>query len=96
METLQLDLPGGDPRLGLCTMARHLIGSEILRIASEIRAAQARGDRICNLTVGDFSPGEFPIPEELRESVLRALRAGETNYPPSDGVLMPGQLWEVS
>ena len=87
METLQLDLPGGDPRLGLCTMARHLIGSEILRIASEIRAAQARGDRICNLTVGDFSPGEFPIPEELRESVLRALRAGETNYPPSDGVL---------
>src|SRR5438094_7903247 len=87
METLQLDLPGGDPRLGLATMARHLIGSEILRIASEIRAAQARGDRICNLTVGDFSPGEFPIPEELRESVLRALRAGETNYPPSDGVL---------
>jgi aspartate aminotransferase len=87
METLQLDLPGGDPRLGLCTMARALIGSEILRIGSEIRAAQARGDRICNLTVGDFSPKEFPIPEALREAVLRALAAGETNYPPSDGVL---------
>ena len=87
METLQLDLPGGDPRLGLCTMARALIGSEILRIASEIRAAQGRGDRICNLTVGDFSPKEFPIPEALREAVLRALAAGETNYPPSDGVL---------
>jgi aspartate aminotransferase len=87
METLQLDLPGGDPRLGLCTMARHLIGSEILRIGSEIRAAQARGDRICNLTVGDFAPSEFPIPEQLRENVVRALGAGETNYPPSDGVL---------
>ena len=87
METLQLDLPGGDPRLGLCTMARGLIGSEILRIGSEIRAAQARGDKICNLTVGDFSSKEFPIPEALREGVLRALAAGETNYPPSDGVL---------
>jgi aspartate aminotransferase len=87
MDTLQLDLPGGDPRRGLCTMARALIGSEILRIASEIRAAQARGAKICNLTVGDFSPKEFPIPAALREAVLRALAAGETNYPPSDGVL---------
>ncbi len=87
METLQLDLPGADPRLGLCTMARELIGSEILRIGAEIRAAQARGDKICNLTVGDFSSQEFPIPEALREAVLRALAAGETNYPPSDGVL---------
>ncbi len=87
MDALQLDLPGHDPRLGLCTMARGLIGSEILRIASEIRAAQARGDKICNLTVGDFSSKEFPIPAALREGVLRALAAGETNYPPSDGVL---------
>jgi len=87
MDALQLDLPGNDPRLGLCTMARELIGSEILRIAAEIRAAQARGDEICNLTVGDFSPKEFPIPAALREAVLRALSAGETNYPPSDGVL---------
>src|SRR5258706_3089988 len=87
MDALQLDLPGHDPRLGLCTMARGLIGSEILRIASEIRAAQARGDKICNLTVGDFSSKEFPIPVALREGVLGALAAGATNYPPSDGVL---------
>jgi aspartate aminotransferase len=87
MDSPQIDLPGGDPRRGLCTMARGLIGSEILRIAAEIRAAQARGAKICNLTVGDFSPKEFPIPSSLREGVLRALAAGETNYPPSDGVL---------
>src|SRR5712672_4359272 len=87
MDALQLDLPGADPRLGLCTMARGLIGSEILRIGAEIRAAQSRGDKICNLTVGDFSSREFPIPVALREGVLRALAAGETNYPPSDGVL---------
>ena len=85
-ETLELDLPG-DPRAGLCKMARDLIGSEILRIASEIRTAKTRGEKICDLTVGDFSSKEFPIPDKLREGVLRALAAGETNYPPSDGVL---------
>src|SRR5437870_5098622 len=83
MDKLQLDLPG-DPRRGLCAMAQALIGSEILRIASEIRAAKGRGDKICDLTVGDFSSREFPIPDKLREGVARALAAGETNYPPSD------------
>jgi aspartate aminotransferase len=85
-EKLVLDLPG-DPRAGLCAMARDLVGSEILRIASEIRVAKSGGEKICDLTVGDFSSREFPIPDKLREGVLRALAAGETNYPPSDGVL---------
>jgi aspartate aminotransferase len=87
MKKLELDLAGSDPRRGLCTMARGLIGSEILRIAAEIRAAKLRGARICDLTVGDFSSKEFPIPTKLRDGVQRALAAGETNYPPSDGVL---------
>jgi aspartate aminotransferase len=85
-EKLEMDLPG-DPRAGLCGMARDLVGSEILRIASEIRVSKSRGEKICDLTVGDFSSKEFPIPDKLREGVLRALAAGETNYPPSDGVL---------
>src|SRR5438552_2939990 len=45
------------------------------------------GKKISNFTVGDFSSKEFPIPDRLREGILRALAAGETNYPPSDGVL---------
>ncbi len=87
MEKLQLDLDGPDPRRGLSGMARGLVGSEILRIAGEIRAAQLAGKKIANFTVGDFSSKEFPIPDRLREGVVRALGAGETNYPPSDGVL---------
>lgn len=87
MQTLQCDLPEGDPRRGLSTMAQGLIGSEILKISAEIRAAQAAGASICNLTVGDFSSAEFPIPKELSAAIARALGAGETNYPPSDGVL---------
>src|SRR5918912_1688335 len=87
MEKLQLDLDGNDPRRGLNEMAKGLIGSEILRIASEIRTAITAGRKIANFTVGDFSSYQFPIPDRLREGTLKALAAGETNYPPSDGVL---------
>ena len=68
-------------------MARGLVGSEILKIAADIRAMIAEGHTICNLTVGDFDPKYFPIPNALRRSIEAALDAGETNYPPSDGML---------
>ncbi len=83
--TSRLGSPGDTATVS--TMAGRLVGSEILRIAADIRAMQARGDRVCNLTVGDFNPKEFPIPAALGEGVAEALRKGETNYPPSDGVL---------
>jgi aspartate aminotransferase len=68
-------------------MARGLMGSEILRIAGEIRTLVGKGAKVCNLTVGDFSPREFPIPTALRDLISEALQAGETNYPPADGML---------
>jgi aspartate aminotransferase len=71
----------------LSPLARGLIGSEILKIANEIRALIAAGESVCNLTVGDFSPAEFRIPRGLEEEMISALIAGETNYPPSDGML---------
>lgn len=67
-------------------MADGMIGSAILKVAAEIRALAAEGRGICNLTVGDFSPAEFPIPVGLGRRVQDALRAGETNYPPSNGL----------
>lgn len=70
----------------LSRMAEGIVGSEVLKIASEIRAKIAKGERVFNLTVGDFRPDLFPIPEALRDEVVNALRAGETNYPPSDGI----------
>src|SRR4051812_37933587 len=74
-----------DPRVS--AMADGLVGSEILRIAADVRAMVAQGASVCNLTVGDFAPSEFRPPELLVEEIVRALRAGESNYPPSDGVL---------
>jgi aspartate aminotransferase len=67
-------------------MASKLVGSEILKIAGDIRTMVAQGKTICNLTVGDFSPKHFPIPELLRTALHEAINSGETNYPPSDGI----------
>ena len=70
----------------LSHMSQGLIGSEILKIASEIRAKIARGEPVYNLTVGDFRSDLFPIPRPLLEGIIAALERGETNYPPSDGM----------
>lgn len=71
----------------LSSKANGLIGSEILKIAAEVRDEQAKGKTVCNLTVGDFSPSQFRIPPSLESGIATALAAGQTNYPPSDGVL---------
>jgi aspartate aminotransferase len=71
----------------LSPLAQGLIGSEVLKIASEVRALTASGRDVANLTVGDFSPTEFRIPRLLESLIADALAAGQTNYPPSDGTL---------
>jgi aspartate aminotransferase len=76
-----------DPDAGVSSLARGIVGSEILKISAQIRTLKAKGAVICNLTVGDFDSAYFPIPDELLEGTRAALAAGHTNYPPSDGVL---------
>ena len=71
----------------LSGVATGVIGSEILKIAADVRQALARGEKLLNLTVGDFEPSQFPIPEALQSEIDRAYREHQTNYPPSDGVL---------
>src|SRR5215813_6001058 len=65
------------------TLAQTLRGSAILRIAGEVRELAKTGKPILDLTVGDFSSKQFPIPRELEDGVVDALRAGESTYPPS-------------
>jgi aspartate aminotransferase len=67
-------------------MAAGLSGSEILRIAGEIRAVAASGRAVADLTVGDFAPHCFPVPAALAEGIREAVSRGETNYPPSSGL----------
>lgn len=71
----------------LSSLAQGLIGSEVLKIASEVRTLVASGRSVANLTVGDFSPSEFRIPRLLESLIAENLANGQTNYPPSDGTL---------
>jgi aspartate aminotransferase len=68
-------------------IATSLVGSEILKIAADVRALAATGHAVCNLTVGDFAASEFRIPFALGQAIVEAVHRGETNYPPSDGIL---------
>jgi aspartate aminotransferase len=73
-------------RAALTPISAEMHGSMILAIAGEVRALQAQGHEICNLTVGDFKPNQFRIPEALAERIQYEVAEGHTNYPPADGV----------
>jgi aspartate aminotransferase len=70
----------------MSSLADKLQSSTILKVAGEIRAMQAAGKDVCDLTVGDFDPKHFPIPEKLRDLAKAAYDSGATNYPQSTGI----------
>lgn len=67
-------------------LAENIKGSEILKIAAEVRALIATGVKVNNLTVGDFDPAIFPIPTALKEEIIKAIQNDITNYPAANGV----------
>jgi aspartate aminotransferase len=74
------------PSLKVSHMAEHLIGSEIIKLASEINEKIKKGEPIANLTIGDFDPKVFPVPTALLEEIINAYKAGHTNYPVANGM----------
>ena len=67
-------------------LAATMSGSEIIRIGNEVSERVRQGEAICNLTIGDFDPQLYPIPDGLREDIVAAYEAGHTNYPPAAGI----------
>lgn len=67
-------------------MAETLIGSEIIKLAGQVNRMIADGSKVHNMTIGDFDPTIFPIPDELTEEIIKAYRNHQTNYPPADGI----------
>ncbi|MCB0430043.1 MAG: pyridoxal phosphate-dependent aminotransferase [Flavobacteriales bacterium] len=67
-------------------MAENLIGSEIIKLAQEINEKISKGEKIYNLTIGDFNPKVFPIPAEFKQEIIRAFEEDETNYPVPNGM----------
>ena len=51
-------------------LATNIIGSEIIKLAGEVNEKIKAGEKIYNLTIGDFNPNEFPIPEELKQYII--------------------------
>src|SRR5437879_12218658 len=68
-------------------LAQNLRGSEIIKIAGEINELKRQGQDIANLTIGDFDANIYPIPKQLKEGIVDAYNANQTNYPPADGML---------
>lgn len=67
-------------------LSQGLTGSRILAIAGHVQRLMAEGRAVANLTIGDFDPKVFPIPDALRDAIEAELRAGQTNYPPAIGL----------
>lgn len=72
--------------MNVSKIASTLEGSEIIKIAGQINELKTKGEQIANLTIGDFDSTIFPIPEDLKEGIVRAYQANQTNYPPAEGV----------
>lgn len=80
MLTIEKDLKVSDK-------AENLIGSEIIKLAGEVNEKIKQGQKIYNLTIGDFNSKLYPIPVELKNYINEAYQNDETNYPPADGML---------
>lgn len=68
-------------------LAQNIIGSEIIKLAGEVNEKIKQGEKIYNLTIGDFNPKEFPIPTGLKKAIIDAYENDHTNYPAADGML---------
>ena len=71
----------------LAPLVNGLPPSGILKIVAEIRGLMEAGRSVINLSIGDFDPKYFPIPERLVRGIQGALERGVTNYPAPPGVL---------
>lgn len=71
----------------LSHLAGTLIGSEIVKLGNAISERIRNGEKIDNLTIGDFDPSVFPIPAELEKRIIESYQQHHTNYPAAEGVL---------
>ena len=68
-------------------MAENLVGSEIIKLAGEVKEKINQGEKIYNLTIGDFNPSIFPIPDTLKNEIVKSYQNNATNYPTANGML---------
>jgi len=67
-------------------LAENITSSEIIKLAAEVNEKIKQGEQIYNLTIGDFNPKQFPIPEELKQLIVDEYFNDQTNYPTAEGM----------
>ncbi|MCK5897287.1 MAG: aminotransferase class I/II-fold pyridoxal phosphate-dependent enzyme, partial [Cocleimonas sp.] len=70
----------------LSKLAQGVTTSPILTISAQINEKRAAGEKIFNLTVGDFDADIFPIPDLLKQEIIAAYQDNQTNYPGAFGM----------
>ena len=70
----------------LSNLANNITTSPILTFAASVNAKIANGEKIYNLTVGDFNSNIYPIPSELKTEIINAIGDNQTNYPGAAGM----------
>ena len=72
--------------MNVSKLAENIIGSEIIKLAAEVNEKIKNGAEIHNLTIGDFNPHQFPIPDELKDLIREEYANDQTNYPSAEGM----------
>jgi aspartate aminotransferase len=83
-----------DNKYKLSDVANKLTSLSISNIAEKINERISIGEKIFNLTIGDFAPVHFPIPQLLEDEIINAYKSKYTNYPVVGG--MPELLESIS
>ncbi|HET6226988.1 MAG TPA: pyridoxal phosphate-dependent aminotransferase [Bacteroidia bacterium] len=73
--------------LKVSKLAENIIGSEIIKLAAEVNEKIKKGEKVYNLTIGDFNPKVFPIPTQLKRAIIQEYENDQTNYPAADGMV---------
>ncbi len=81
-----MDTLSNHVNMKLSKLAENITPSPILVIAAQIKAKQDAGENIFNLTIGDFDPQLYPIPDLLTAETIRAYEDKQTNYPGAFGI----------
>jgi aspartate/methionine/tyrosine aminotransferase len=69
----------------LSQLAETMPAPAPLAIGNAIRERINKGEQIYNLTIGDFLPSLFPIPQLLEDAIIEAYQNKQTNYPAPEG-----------
>ena len=70
----------------LSAAAEAITTSPLLTLAAEINQKIQQGEKVYNLTIGDFNSSIFQIPEQLTTLIQQSYSENQTNYPGAFGL----------